>query len=83
MNDIQPVVKIFTKSFLAHFIFKPAIGGRQDAHIRMQSFGSADTLKFTAFDKAQKLGLNGKTHFTHLIEKKCSRLRQFKSSQFP
>src|SRR5579875_2732974 len=79
-HDVEPVVKIFAETALAHRLLQVEVGGRNDAHIDLNGLRAANALQLLFLEHAQQLGLRFKRQVADFVEKDRAAVRLLKAS---
>ena len=71
-DDIEPVKKVFAEFPLLDILFQIAIGGGDDADIRLHRLIATDAGVFPLLEHAENLALQGHGHVANFIQKEGS-----------
>src|SRR4029077_2984714 len=69
-DDVQSIEEIFAEPPRFDFLVELLVRRRDDAHVDLQGFISADALERALLQEAQKLHLRSRGNFADFIEKK-------------
>ena len=69
LEDPQSVVEVLAELAAGEGRFEIAVGRRHDPHVRFHRPRRAEALELALLQDAQELGLDGRGHLPHLVEK--------------
>src|ERR1700728_2470941 len=76
----HPMVQILAKRSLANMLFQVSVRRHHNAYIYSERLVTTDSLHFTFFQNAQKLGLHGDGHVANFVKKQRSAMGLLKFS---
>ena len=68
LEHVEAVVEVLAKLPLLERGLEVAVGGGDDAHVGLQSAGTADALELALLEDAQELRLQERAHLGDLVE---------------
>src|SRR5262245_15945887 len=74
-DHVNAVEQIVTELPLSHLLFEILVGCNDYAHIDFNGNFTADRVKLTFLQDAQKLGLRGTRHVADLVQEKSATVR--------
>ena len=78
-EDIESIIKVAAESAVGGHLCQIAVRRRDETHVDLDRLVAAETLEFLFLQHAQQLGLQLQGNVTHLVEKKCPAVGQFKA----
>ena len=79
-KDIQPIIKVHSKSAVSHFTFQVPVCGGNDAHVGSDGSVSANAFEFLLLQDSQQRNLHFRSQFADLIEEYRSTIRGLEAS---
>ena len=67
MDDIEAIIKVFTKDTVLDILLDVPVGGGQDSHIHLDGACAPDPLERHLLQHPQKLDLKGGRHVSHFV----------------
>src|SRR5260370_14902393 len=83
MEDVQPEIEILPELAVRNRLFGVLIRGGEDAHIHRRLDFTPQAPDLSIFEDPQQFSLGGRWHFTDLVQKQRSAIRQFKTAHAP
>ena len=82
VDDVETVIEVLTEATVPYLLPQVPVGGRDDAHIHVDSLGAADPSDLSLLDDPQQLDLEIHVEFSNLIQKQSALVGQLKKAGF-
>ena len=76
LQHVEPEQQILPERARGHHVLQRAVGGADDAQVRLQLALAADAPEAAVVEEAQQLGLQIGRHLAHLVEEERAAVRQ-------
>ena len=79
-EDVEPIVEILPEAPLGHGAFEIAVGGRDDADVRVERPSGSHAFERPVLQHAQQLGLHVDAEFADLVQEERAAVRQLEAA---